>query len=544
MILTQAILCILLKIQLEYGILQLHIYYKKDDILKKSNIPIYLIWTAFGLFIFYAMSMVFMYFDDFGFASLSYSYVHEGVSGQDFTIPQLIEYLTQIYLRWAGRVVFPGLKILMLSNIWIYRTVQSILVLITFIALHRFSAKEDKQDVATVVFTCSLYGLFSLEMFRNGFYWFSASAIFVLPLAFFLVGCLLMKHIEATRTRRPLYIILCSLCFLAASVSQETLSITLIAFLVVFCILYYTKHKKIRAYQIILLVTSLAGSAFLLLAPGNFRRFEHHAEEVYRSQIRRMAENLASMAIRYLNLRENGIFIFVFLSFICYLAYILWKKNKINKKLFLAIAPLTGIILASIAILFVLPPYNTGLVGLLRASMAVPFYTYCIAAGYLIVKYLVYLDDMYLTALFLGAAASQAAVILIAPYIVERVMIVFYIALFAIFIRVFSDMREAMPKKTVYTYVLLPILLISGVNMAHLTYGYSLNREVNLYNDRILRQAAYDARQGMDISAVSIMPMVNPRFAGDFPDFTIYWIRAFYDIPDHVLIVHPVYGAK
>lgn len=44
-----------------------------------------------------------LYHDDYGYVSLSYAYIVEGVNGHSFNIKQLLSFLIGHYNNWGGR---------------------------------------------------------------------------------------------------------------------------------------------------------------------------------------------------------------------------------------------------------------------------------------------------------------------------------------------------------------------------------------------------------------------------------------------------------
>jgi len=505
---------------------------RKNRIMPPANM---MIWGIFGIFLIYSMSFVFIYFDDFGYGSLSYFYTQPDVHGTNYTFSQLISYLQQIYLEWSGRVIFPGFKILMLrENLWIIRIVQSISVLISFIALHHLSARKNS-SWATTLFSCSLYGVFSFPMFSVGFYWFSASATYVWPLAFFFSGCVLMRHIENNETmRKPAPIALACFCFFMTGISQEQTAFMLAVFMFVFCVFDYIQSSKIHFYRLAFLISSGIGCGFLLLAPGNFNRFHDDNAKLSLSLFPRIAQNMNTMSEQYLNLRRNIIFIIIFTCFICYIAHSLYKTGKLDKRLYRAVFPLS--------LFFILMPFLLHLQPAVSRGITVAFfYAYFTLSIYFIMKYLICLRDNYLTAFFIGALSSQMVMLFYSPYIVERMKTIFYFSLFAIFIRTFADMQSIIPKKKLMVCVLIPIVLVSSANLAYITYGYSLNKKDNIYNDQLLRQASQDIKKGNPPESIVLRPMTDGRFASDFPDFVRFWMREFYDIPHSIEVHYPPY---
>jgi hypothetical protein len=169
---------------------------------KKREIIRYIIWTAFGAsLLFTSLFVYFMHGDDYGYASLSFGVVEPDVVGTNYSSSQFFSYLQKHYMVQNGRVIFHGIASLLLKNIWITRIVYSAAFLVIFIMLHRLAAGT-YANVKTALFCCILYGVFSVQMFRNGFYFYSAFANYVLPLVFFFAGWLAMQRIEEQASKQ------------------------------------------------------------------------------------------------------------------------------------------------------------------------------------------------------------------------------------------------------------------------------------------------------------------------------------------------------
>jgi hypothetical protein len=479
------------------------------------------------------MSLIFMSaLDDYAIASLSYGHVEPDVIGQSFTLTQFVNFLQWYYFNWGGRIVFHGLMILMLKNIWVYRIIQSLAVFIAFFVLHRLAA-EEKGNAKTVLLCCSLYGTFSFEMFRAGFYWFSASSIYVLPLPFLCIGILVMRYLESKTENRVFLIALGSLCFLLFGVSQEQNAVTLLVLMFALCFYDYLDKKSVRLYRLPFFAASILGSGFLLLAPGNFARFQLNEH----TQIKRIAINMVFMAAGHLR-QENIVFLLLLVGFIFYISYVLYKAGRINKVVYLITIPCSISFLA-LSLNF---RANIGLDSyttynwIMNIMLSVLFYIHIVFYLYIIFKWLKHIQDRYLTALFLGALFSQLFFILVASFnssLFERVMIILYFSIFALFIRAFADLQFAIPKEKLLAWVLLPIVMMSSVKMAYTTMGYMRNYQTNTYNIEVLHKASEDIKAGMAVEVIELMPSAG--FGMNIEHhLDVYAIREFYDLPHSV----------
>jgi len=516
--------------------------------MQKDKIAQYSIWSIFGIFLLYSMSLVFMYFDDFGYASLSYSYVEPNVQGTNYTLSQFLNYLSEIYMRWSGRVLFPGIKILLLRNgVWPMRIVQAISVLFSFVFLCRFATRNN-YNVWTAIFACSLYGLFSFQMFRTGFYWFSASATYVVPLVFVFFGFVIYRYLDENNDIKckKLYIVIGAISFFLASASVEPTSFAIVISLFILLLiknikpiakLFESDEDKKQLYPYLFFAVSLLGSSFLFLAPGNFMRFFHDGATMTLSSFyHTVMYNLFIFTVLHYEF-NRGVYLLLILltAFVISCAYFLWKNNRISKNLLLISIPFSIFFLYG-SIQF--DPYTHILdSGPANLSVYLVCYSFLAFMIFLAVEYLLFIKDKFLLVFFTGALLSQVLLMLYSPYMVNRMALVFYFALFALYIRMFNDIKKFIELKTIIITIVLPILIVSSINLAFLTYGYALNREVNAYNDAHLRQISAQIKQGIEIEYIEIPELADSRYAYDLSERTFEWMKRYYGIPLHIPIV-------
>ena len=161
--------------------------------LKKNHIIKYL--PVIPFFIFFILMVkqylnVFVYFDDYGFASLSYSNSIEGVNGLDFNLKQLLKFLYMYYMDWGGRVISFGTEALLLKNgVIVMQLFMAIAVTsIMFFTYKIIQLYPSKNKWFTAIGICSLYGLLHIGMLRDSFYWYTSAVIYVMPFFPYLIG--------------------------------------------------------------------------------------------------------------------------------------------------------------------------------------------------------------------------------------------------------------------------------------------------------------------------------------------------------------------
>jgi hypothetical protein len=290
------------------------------------------------------------------------------------------------------------------------------------------------------------------------------------------------------------------------------------------CVFDLVRYRKIPLFRLVFFLTSLIGSAFLLLAPGNFIRFKNDGQ-MSRSFKSIVASNLYQMAGNYLDLSSNFYFLLLLLCFVCLVSRLLHKADKIPKGVSIA-AYLLSPSFFLLAFFFkrggsIIDPYIIGTTAI--------FYLHIAFFVYLTIKWLIDINNRYLTAFFLGALVSQAAMLTYAPFISDRMVIVFYFAMFALFVHAFGELQDTMPPQAI-TCCLLALLLISTAKMAFLTYDYMAFYPTHKYNDAAMRQAAEQLKAGHEVEAIYLIPADEDVFGS--PERGIaYTVFEYYGLP-------------
>ena len=106
------------------------------NILKRNSVLV--IFVIFFFIVLLEHQFMGLYHDDYGYASLSYAYNLDGVSGHDVSILQTLNFLKGHYNVWGGRVLYFFFEICLLKNgIWIFRLVQSLVITLIFYFIYK-----------------------------------------------------------------------------------------------------------------------------------------------------------------------------------------------------------------------------------------------------------------------------------------------------------------------------------------------------------------------------------------------------------------------
>ena len=101
-----------------------------------------IIFLIFFLIVLIQHQFMYIYHDDYGYASLSYAYNVENVEGHDVNLEQIVEFLKGHYEVWGGRILTFFYEIILLTNgLWLYRLVQSIVITLIFFLIYKIVKK-------------------------------------------------------------------------------------------------------------------------------------------------------------------------------------------------------------------------------------------------------------------------------------------------------------------------------------------------------------------------------------------------------------------
>ena len=167
---------------------------------KEVKIGIGLVFLAFYVFLIMQFGKVFVYYDDFGYLSLSYGNTVPDVIGSNYTLSQLLSFMGKHYFYSNGRLfylfLFSFLNMtggLAAVQAFMATSVLAILVLVHYVVM-RHSKPAGWRPVFLAAFICLLYGTIGILIQRLGTYWYAASFLYVVPAVTFLVRQSPIRH--------------------------------------------------------------------------------------------------------------------------------------------------------------------------------------------------------------------------------------------------------------------------------------------------------------------------------------------------------------
>ncbi len=491
---------------------------------KLKNKAAWILFAVYFLFLFVLHGQVFLYFDDYGYGSLSYGY-SVGTNGLHYGFADIITYLGWHYLNWGGRVLYFFLEICSIKmGLEFIQAIQTLIIWgIGFFSY--LLVKDGKStDLYKALLSVFLFGTLGLNVFNRGIFWFSASVSYVWPLLPLLVLVYLRRIL---REKYSAVMVVCAVlaAFLAAFSYEQ---IAVLAFVYVVTDFAIARIQgRIAKYDWGILGVTICGAALELLAPGNFvRSSDPRYSEFYEMSIwGKMGDTLPKLL--EMNFGVDNCFMVIVLILAGFLA-ILYCSSK---RLYLWL----GMVVYSIssgALLFLW-------------KIETPIYISVGCRMIWVTVFLLYMITMLwkmrsfdLCALFIGGLCAEG-MMLLTPTLPERCMIPFD---FVIFIVIAASVGTGRGQyKMLFPTVFVCITgVLSIVNMSDIVKGYSNNYAINMINDNKLREKSMRIAAGEDIGTIILYRLPDDAYAADMPyqqQYMEYWMKNYYEIPQEIQFV-------
>lgn len=478
---------------------------------------------------------VFMYFDDYGYASLTYGWTGN-TAGMDYELKDVFQFLKWHYLNHGGRVLYFFFEIVMfkIGGTVLIQIVQAVIIIMISIISGKIVAEVIKCEEWQSVSLClALYGTLCLRSVRDSVYWYTASVLYVWPLLP-LLGCIwftILIQRKETRLRKWTAALL---AFMAAF-SQEQMSILITAWIVIHILFVCWEQRQknerihIPAYLFRMGICAVAGGAITILAPGNFVRADTENEYYSKNIMIRTVENAGKIIncnIGYWN------WVFVLIMTIVFGTVVaIYLKNR---KIFVL-----ACIFAGYYVLERIFPGRMQTTPLLF-GVAVRFvWAFCFF-GILFMYY--YKRRYYLLLSILIAGICSQAAMLVSPIIYTRCHTMMEFVLHLILAECIISIgnadliKQEKRKMTGYYFCVGLLCLYAFLNFCSIIDGYKRNDEINKTNHYKLTEMGERYKEGNKVDEVELYKLYDDRYATNMPylegyEYIVYWMKNYYELP-------------
>lgn len=545
--------------------------------------------AGFLVFLFLQFSHVWIYFDDYGYLSLSYGQALPGVEGSQYTLRQLFSYLKLHYYTANGRLLYTGLFPLcyLIGGI---RMVQAVMALGVF-AVHVAAVglvlgqlkREGKngsfrglRPVFLTAFICLLFGCINLEIQNSGTYWYAASFTYVIPavcLFFFLFlyssvlgekrGSVVVKEngnpavfgekrnsvmseencnsavLEETAGSRKRQWICVLLAFFSAF-SQEQWISALVGCLIVLWISWLVQRRRPEVTDVLVAGAVVLGAFPILSSPAvRVRMNRSHTAFGELSLMQKLHIN-ASGVIRLFFSSYNEAYLFVLLT-----AMLLLGLYMLHHRI--GPVPVSGGFVAATALVLGFCLLNSRIAGRelghYPEAVAWLLFVYIFWMSWQILVCLYNRKAILMIMIYLAAFFSIACLCIV-PERPTRVLLPFIYLSYPVLGYLFVVLVLEAGSKFAGA-VLTVCLAVCSVSGLHAIYrGYAVNDAVIRENDQVLRESAERIHRGEPVEQIELRRLPDDGCRNSMPYdenmyFIVYWMAQYYGFsPDIPVIYH------
>lgn len=488
------------------------------------------VWLLFAIYLIgltVLHSQVFLYFDDYGYASLSYGY-NVGTSGLHYGLADILKFLGWQYFNWGGRILYFFFEICSLKlGLEFMQFLQALIIWGMGIVSWLLVKEEDKNNLLKAAVIVFMFGTLGLPVLNRGVFWFTASVLYVWPLFPLFILVYIRRHLEnGNRAIAACGIIA---AFLAAF-SYEQIAVLTVVYMAVSFVIDWKKRQWKRC-EWGMLAAAVLGGMLELLAPGNFVRAATSRYDEFNqlSIFGKIGKNFPKLLEMNFG-KDNSFFVIVL---VLAGAFIIWYCRDRGKKSQIRFWCDMAVYVFFTAMLVLI--WRVELSAFISNGCRI---VWIALFSYHVIVMLWKMQRFDLTALFIGGLCSMGMMVMV-PAIPERCMLPFdFVLIIIVAASMGLEGRKGINIEKVAVVCVVGILGI--INMSGIAEGYRDNRIINIINDGKLHEKAMRIAGGEDISTVILYKLFDDAYAADMPyqqSFMEYWMKYYYEIPQSVSFV-------
>ena len=477
-------------------------------------------------------SNVMVYFDDYGYYSLSYgvpNYTGDGSYG----FGELLAYLNYHYDHINGRLLgfFVWLSLYWLGGLRLVQISAALISCVLLFVIWKFTA-DKRYAVLSALVICCFYALFPMEYMGHGTYWFAAFFHYVAPLVPLLVFWHLYFQWRAEGGvfgRRMILLVL----LIGAAFSQEQLGAT-VAFMMLLIGVYELYEKKFSVWNVIYFAVALGCALYMMTSPGILDRADNNQAGLLVTII-----TSTYKVIRTFFCMENRVFIILlYVAVAAFSTAMLSKEKYLLLKLMDICAILLGV---GSVLLYCCTPLLNVFAGLTLNR----FYVLCVLGIPVIALLVLQIMRYYWTVeqhdrlILFCTAVGAVGCLCVLPEVHARLFVpVWFLLLPVLLDGIFTaadlvQEKNAKLRPFALWVVSAAIVVLAVMNGGEILAGYVENGAVHRYNDAVLSEAAERSRNGEAAQAIFLKTMPKPVYTGVMPydegvQSMKYWIDNYY----------------
>ena len=504
----------------------------KKNICKNKTV---LLFAVFFLFLIIQNHFLWLFHDDYGYASLSYIPSFIGNRGMNTSITDIFKFLIYHYQNWGGRVLYFFVEIILLRlGLPFYRIFQSIVTFGIFLLIYKIISKKCNCKDFKLALVCILfYGVFEIVVMRGGIFWITASVLYFIPL----FPLLLFMYLYDGKNK----VFLCAILIFLATWSQEQIAVLSLSYIGLYTLYNIIIKKKKNISDFIMCCSSFLAFLILMLSKGSGVRIERYPEFYNSNFFVRTLKNFSNIILN--NFGEYTK-IFTIIFFLCAL-YLIYKNKRHIKNKYIYYMSFISTYIIVILNIFLNKGYFSSIyyykdISMYRLIVLVIFFIQILIVFINILYYFYREGKHFYIHIFISAILSQLTM-LVAPYFPIRSVTMFEVMCFIIFAYVFVDLLKN--KKMNIYIIMIPFIVICSLNLLKITYGYYSNNDEKKYNDIVLKNTSSRIKNGENIDHVDLKKLQNPLYGIEEPytdgfDYIAYYMKYYYGLPEKIEFIY------
>lgn len=487
---------------------------------KVKNIYFVLIFLILALH-----SMIFMSFDDYAYATLTYGIGNKINSIGDMSYPwkDILIYLQEIYQVWAGRILGHGMLIASLKGgEWVIQLIQTmiIFVIIVYGVKVFLPGKNFKQKIVACI---ALFFCIPVYIAKLSVFWYAASTLYLWPFMFFILALYILEN-----KKHVFGIFALAILGICAGLSQEQVGLSFLVYLMSDIIFdKFINKNEINKKKLYLLMCVFVGFIILFIAPGNFVRLNGDVNSSI-SNMSLISKLFKAVKVLLINLTSFHR-TFIFNVLIILLTFNLNKVKEVGCSI--KIKKISKICMAILVCSQVL------------SLIDVRFYQHIIIGIVIPIQLITMIGATFILALcfkkqrvlllLLGGLSSLIPV-LVSPYFVDRMLLPLNIYYIFLIINLLFNYLDG--GKCINNIMYISILIFGGICYILTFKGYFDNSIPKNINNHILKEVAKQQAIGKPLDKVILYKNLNEIYTGTQPyevDYTD-WIKSYYGVSSEI----------
>ncbi len=488
------------------------------------------VWLLFGAYLIGLILLhkqVFLYFDDYGYASLSYGY-NVGTSGLHYGLVDVLKYLGWHYFNWGGRILYFLFEIYSLKiGLGFMQYFQALIIWGIGLVSYLLAKENEESNFYKAAVAVFMFGTLGLLVLNKGILWYSASVSYVWPLFPLFILVYIRRYLKTFN--RVTVVSGIVVAFLAAFSYEQIAVLTVTYMLVSFWIERVQGRWKKPDWG--MLATAIVGGMLELLAPGNFIRSATSRYDEFNglSIFGKISQNFPKLLEMNFG-KDNKFFVIVLVLAEFFIIWYCQDKNMKSQVRF-GCDMAAYLLLSSMLVL----TWGVEMPMLISNSCRT---VWAALFSYHVIVMLWKIARFDLVALFIGGLCSEG-MMLVAPTMPERCMIPFdFVVIIIVAAAVGAGGR---PGVNIGRIAIICVTGILGIiNMSSIARGYHENWMINVINDSKLHEKAVRIAGGEEINTIILYKLFDDAYAADMPyqqSYMEYWMKNYYEIPQSVSFV-------